>query len=313
MKYDEPTSRRDFLIHSGSALAAAALASRSLPADAADDDLLIIDCHAHIYSEDEKKYPVIEKPYRPPAGKGTIAHLRETLKANGVRYATAIHTSTFYRWDNRFTADASRDNRDVIVGVCTLNPDDPASPALLEKYVREYNIRGMRSIPALSGKLDDPGVDALWGMAEKLGIVINLLVNRDKRAEIEELCARHPKLRVVIDHCLNLQAGNGMLATLNAMFALAKIPTMHAKLSFLSTGSAEAYPFRDLHAACKEIIKAYGPERCVWGSDFPCELWTPKSTYAQNLRILTHELGLDAEAKKQILGETAKRLWFSPA
>jgi predicted TIM-barrel fold metal-dependent hydrolase len=305
-------SRRDFLLQAGGVVASTTLAPtmRSMAADA-DEASLIIDCHAHIYSEDEKKYPIIDKPYRPPTSKGTIAHLRETLKANGVRYATAIHTSTFYKWDNRFTADASRDNRDIIVGVCTLNPDDPASPALLEKYVREFNVRGMRSIPAASGKLDDPGVAALWAMAEKLGIVINVLVNRDKRAEIEALCARHQKLRVVIDHCLNLQAGQGMLATLAAMIALAKIPTLHAKLSFLSTGSAEEYPFRDMHASCKEIIAAYGPERCVWGSDFPCELWTPKSTYVQNLRLFTHELGLEPEAKKQILGETAKRLWFS--
>ena len=56
----------------------------------ADDDLLIIDCHAHIYGEDEQKYPTVEKPYRPPAGKGTVAHLKQEMKSNGVRFVTAI-------------------------------------------------------------------------------------------------------------------------------------------------------------------------------------------------------------------------------
>ena len=74
--------------------------------------MLIIDCHAHIYSDDEKQYPPIEKPFRPPQGTGTVAHLRREMKANGVRSATAIQTSTFYRWDNRFTTDAARAHDD---------------------------------------------------------------------------------------------------------------------------------------------------------------------------------------------------------
>ena len=103
-----------------------------------------------------------------------------------------------------------------------------------------------------------------------------------------------------------------MKATLNDMLALARLPTVHAKLTFIPTGSAEDYPCRDMHDACRTIIRAYGPERCVWGSDFPCELWCPRLTYAQHLRIFTHELGLDEKTRRAILGETAYRLWFEP-
>jgi len=34
--------------------------------------MLIIDTHAHIYSDDEKRYPPIDKPLRPPGIKGTL-------------------------------------------------------------------------------------------------------------------------------------------------------------------------------------------------------------------------------------------------
>jgi predicted TIM-barrel fold metal-dependent hydrolase len=286
------------------------------PAMAADEDgaPLVIDCHAHIYSEDEKTYPPIAEPYRPPAGKGTVSHLEQEMKANGVRYVTAIHTSTFYKWDNRFTTDASRDNADFMVGVCTLDPDDPASPKLLEEYVKTKNVRGMRSIPAQSGKLDDPGVDALWAAAERLGIVINALVNRDKLPEIAALVGRHPRLRLVIDHCLNLKVGPELEPTLRDMLSLAKLPNVFAKLTFIPTGSAEKYPCRDMHDACRAVIKEFGPDRCVWGSDFPCELWCKDAqvSYAQHLAIFTRELGLDAKSKKAILGGTAYRLWFTP-
>ena len=301
-------SRREFLAASGAAAVGMSAATRG---NAAEPDSLIIDCHAHIYSEDERTYPTVEKPYRPPEGKGTIAHLRRELQAGGVRYATAVHTFTFYRWDNRFVADASRDNRDLIAGVCLLNPDDPKSPDVLERYVKQFNVRGLRSIPARSGKLDDPKVRDLWSTAARLEIVVCVLVNRDKRSELESLAARYPKLPIVIDHCLNLAAGEHHDAILDDMIGLAKLANLHAKLSYIVTGSGGEYPFRDMHESCRRIIKAYGPRRCVWGSDFPCELWCPKATYAQHLRVFTHELGLDAETKRQILGETPKRLWFS--
>jgi predicted TIM-barrel fold metal-dependent hydrolase len=67
-----------------------------------------------------------------------------------------------------------------------------------------------------------------------------------------------------------------------------------------------------MHSACRAVIDAFGPARCVWGSNFPCELWCPRITYVQHLRIFTDELGLDRPAMKAILGETAQRLWWQP-
>ena len=272
--------------------------------------MLIIDCHAHIYGEDEAKYPPIDKPYRPAKGTGTLVHLRREMKANGVRFVTAIQTSTFYRWDNRFTADSARANPDWMAGVCTLDPDDGHSPGLLAEYVRDANIRGMRSIPAADGRLDHPGVVDLWKTAERLGIVINVLVNRDKGDQLSALLERLPKLRVVVDHCLNITAGKDRDAIVLDLVKLARYPNLYAKLSFIPTGSGESYPCRDLHDACRAVIKAFGPDRCVWGSDFPCELWCPKVTYAQHLKIFTHELGLDQPTQEAILGKTAEGLWF---
>jgi len=197
-----------------------------------------------------------------------------------------------------------------MVAVVTLDTYDPVSPRLLEKYVTEYNARGMRSVPAGSGHLDDPGVERLWDEAERLGIVVNVLTGRHHRVEIESLVNRHPQLNVVIDHCLNLSAGPSLEPTLEDMRALAQLPNVHAKLTFIPTGSTEPYPCRDMHDACNAVIEAFSPSRCVWGSNFPCELWCPEISYGRHLRIFTHELNLDSSAREAILGKTAQRLWF---
>ena len=272
--------------------------------------MLIIDTHAHIYAPDEKRYPPIDKPLRPPGGKGSLEDLQRESRANGVKAVCAIQTSTFYRFDNRYICDSARTHPDWIAGVCTLDPDDPHSPGLLQQFVRDHRIRGMRSIPAKNGQLSHAGVRALWKTGLEQGIVINLLIDRNKAPEAEILLNEFPGLRVVLDHCLNLKAGPEFEAILADVVRLSRHKNLHAKLTFLPTGSTSGYPCADMHAACLKIIDAFGPERCVWGSDFPCELWTPKVTYAEHLKIFTEALPLKDSARAQILGETARRLWF---
>lgn len=273
--------------------------------------MLIIDTHAHIYSRDEKKYPVIAKPLRPPGGYGSLEDLKKESTANGVRAACLIQVSTFYRFDNRYICDSALVSKDWAAGVCTLDPDDPHSPGLLKHYAEKYDLRGMRSIPAKDGRLDHPGVRALWKSAMEAGIVINALIGKEKEAELARLLTAFPKLRVVLDHCMSLKAGPEMQPVLDAVLRLSKFSNLHAKLTFLPTGSNSGYPCDDLHATCMKIVDAYGPERCVWGSDFPCPLWTPRVTYTEHLRIFQQVLPLKDAARVQILGETARRLWFS--
>ena len=66
--------RRQFL---GGTAATAATAAIGPVATANNEKkkLVIVDCHAHIYGTptEEKRYPTIAKPYRPPKGTGTIA------------------------------------------------------------------------------------------------------------------------------------------------------------------------------------------------------------------------------------------------
>jgi L-fuconolactonase len=272
--------------------------------------MLIVDAHAHIYSEDDRLYPPIPGPYRPPAGTGTVAHLRRERTAARVLHVLAVQATTCYGWDNRFLVDAVRANADWLAGICTLDPDDPHGAALLEQYARGHNVRGVRSYQAADGRLDHPGVVRLWEAARRLNLVVNVRINRDRAGELADLLRRFPDLPVVLDHGLYLAVGPEYERTLRDVLDLARHPNLYAKLSFLATGSARPYPFEDLHDACRRIIDAYGPDRCLWGSAFPCELWCPRTTYAQSVALFARVLGLDARSRDAILGRTAYRLYF---
>lgn len=272
--------------------------------------MLIIDSHAHIYSEDQFRYPPALGAKRPPATRGSLMELNELAREYDIAGVCAIQPFSFYRWDNSYLCNFASAHRSRIAGICLLDPDDPESTLILERHVAQFGICGLRSYPAACGRLDDPGVHALWQTACNLGLVVNASVGAEKIDELARMLARFAGLAVVVDHCLLTQPTSDSSSILKDFLKLAQFPNAYAKLSFLPLASEEEYPFRDMHEPCKEIIAAFGPERCVWGNAFPTDLWSPRSTYAQNLRLFISELGLGTAAKASILGRTANRLWF---
>ena len=272
---------------------------------------MIIDTHAHIYSEDEAAYPSIEDPLRPPAGTGTPEGLQARMRAAGVERAMLVQTSTFYGWDNTFVRDTGSVSGDWARSVVTLDPDDPHSPDVLFALVESANARALRTYEAGVRGYDNPGNRRLIAAACELGITVNVLIGELRWAsELSGILADFPDCRFVLDHCLALGAGPDFGDKVERVSQLASFPNLFAKLTFLPTGSAEEFPFADMHGACRRFIDVYGPDRCVWGSDYPTELWCPKATYAQHLEVFQECLGLSSGEQAAILGGTAERLWF---
>ncbi len=249
---------------------------------------------------------------RVPDGKGALEDLRQVSQANGVKAVRAVQTVSFYNYDNTYLCDAAKPNPDWVSGVCCLEPDDPASPGLLRQAVREYGVKTLRSTPGNQRRtFDHEGVRQLWRACAEVGATVDIfLMNLDWVEGAEKLLREFPDMVVGFDHCMDLKPGPQYQQVLGEVLRLAKYPNLYAKVDFISTGSETGYPGADLHQAVLQIIDTYGPERCVWGSNFPNALWTPQFTYAEHLRIFTHELPLSTEARAQILGETARRLWF---
>lgn len=273
--------------------------------------MTIVDTHAHLDSPDEVRYPKAPNPLRPPPGKGTLEHLREEVRVNQVARVVLVQTGSYYRFDNSLTVDTANANRDWTTGVCTLDPFDAGSPALITQYVPTSNIRGLRfgPTPGCTPIFGHEGHQRLWEAGARLGLVLCVLINIESAGELAGLLQRFPDTPVVLDHCMGLRAGGH--DTLRVVCDFARFPNVYAKLTFVVGGSDEPYPFRDMHDLVHRVIEAYGPDRCMWGSAFPCELWCPKVTYEQHLRLFTQEIPLEAPIRQAILSDTPMRLWFS--
>jgi L-fuconolactonase len=271
---------------------------------------VIVDTHAHIYSPNETVYPAIEKPYRPPEGTGSPERLRVEARAAGVDKVMMVQTTTFYGWDNRFVRDTAPASKDWAAGVCTLNPDDPHSTDILYSLVTRSNVKALRTYAnGPERAYDHAGNRRLIEACRELSIVVNALLNVRAAADLARILGDYPDQPFVLDHCLALSAGPHYEATVAAVADLARFPNLTAKLTFLPTGSAGDYPFHDMQPACRQFVDSYGPDRCIWGSDYPTELWCPKTTYAGHLNLFRQDLGLSPAEQDAILGATAHKLY----
>lgn len=97
---------------------------------------------------------------------------------------------------------------------------------------------------------------------------------------LHKLLARHPDLRVVIDHASKPFIKEGVIAGwAEDMAALARDTKAFCKLSGMVTEAASDWTTNDLGPYADHLLGTFGPDRLIWGSDWP--VCTLASTYAR--------------------------------
>jgi predicted TIM-barrel fold metal-dependent hydrolase len=137
----------------------------------------------------------------------------------------------------------------------------------------------------------DGSLDWFWAACEKADLRIGLLASGGNMAALAKIAARYPGLKLHIDHIGRGGGGKGVaddavFADLKDMLALAKLPNIAVKLSGAPSYSTQPYPYKNIHGYLRQIVEAFGPDRCFWGTDItrmPC-------TYRQCVTMYTEEM-----------------------
>lgn len=189
----------------------------------------------------------------------------------------------------------------------------PGAEAALAARAAHPKFRGVRpmlqDIAATEWILTAPRAGALAALTG-LGLRFDALVQVRHLPALARFARANPDLPVVIDHAAKPQPGDPT-AWAEGMKALAAIPQVHCKLSGLLTELAPAdlhAPLPALRAIVLPLIDWFGPERLIWGSDWP--VLTLAADYAR-WRDLTEALfaGLDTGERAAILGGNAARFY----
>ena len=104
----------------------------------------------------------------------------------------------------------------------------------------------------------------------------------------------------MIDH---VGTGRGMLRP-----AAAQHPNLFAKISGLITDAPTQWKAAEFQPAVRAALAAFGPERVMYGSDWPSYL--PVGTWKEALAAFTQAIGPQTlETREHLLGGTARRFY----
>ena len=111
---------------------------------------------------------------------------------------------------------------------------------------------------------------------------------------------------------VNLEATDPQ-AEIRRLLALARYPNVWVKVSELSVLSpSKTYPYRDTFDLVKQVHKAFGPDRLLWGTGFPgaTRAQAARPSLQQELDLIRKEVPfLTAQDREKILGRNAANLW----
>jgi L-fuconolactonase len=267
---------------------------------------MIVDAHAHVWKADPK-YPNPAVTTMSPASDVPLDLLRQYMDEHGVG-RTVLVQPMFPGEDNSLVADAARAEPGRYAAVAVV---DPRKPDLLEYWVRERGCRGLRLRPKFAGEADLFEHDPLWERAARLGIVISVLANLSHVPAIARRAERFPGVPLIVDHLAHPDVAAGVGSPdFQALLALARLPNVSVKPTGFYYYSKTGYPYDDCGDFFRAVYDRFGPDRLIWGSDFPHVLL--KTDYGRSLNLFESRYPWLAKGEREkILGGNAERLYFT--
>ena len=276
--------------------------------------LSIVDAQVHIWAEStpERPWPARHAPHRPVPI--TAESLLADMAEAGVQRAVLVPPSwEGERNDVCLAAAQAYPDRFAVMG--RLDPEHPDSPSRIAHWREQPGMLGLRFTfhrPSLQPLLTEGKADWLWPLAERAGVPIMMTCPFSIMHIAERIAAKHPGLRLVIDH-LGLLPGTRDaegFAGFSHLLALARFPNVAVKASALPCYTDDVWPYRALHGYLRQAFDAFGPQRLFWGTDLsrlPC-------SYAQAVRMFTEQLDwLHGDDREAVMGRSLMQWLGWPA
>jgi L-fuconolactonase len=235
--------------------------------------------------------------------------LLETLETAGLWGAICIHSRRDSGYDHTATLRAITDYPDRFAGVCVVPPDDPQARERLTELVGQ-GFKGVRILPYSEQEvpwLTGESGDALWDTAAELGVPVDIIFRPDQLEQVHTRALRSPEATVILDHVAMLTVLDPP-DRLDLLRDFAKLPNVVCKMSALRHISRDEFPHRDIHPILRAVLDSFGPDRLMYGSDWP-NMIVDGFPYDYAIRTIDEALGLTGGDRDALFGGTATRVW----
>lgn len=237
---------------------------------------MVIEWNVHIFSPDLQRYPFHpQAAYQPDVSKqpqDPLAAYLERMRQEGIDRAVIVHPEP-YGDDHRLVLECLKREPERLKGTSLFYPKDLDAPKKLAELVaREPRVIATR-FHAHRGKemyLDSftaPYVRALWGKAVELGLIIELHIGPNYAAQVADVLKEFPRSVVLIDHLAEPHLGTAV--EFANVLDLAEKGQVYMKLSGLDHFAGDPPLFESARPFTRQVVRAFGPNRLVWGSGTP--------------------------------------------
>jgi len=266
----------------------------------------VVDCHVHVL--EPERFPFVEGAgYRPrPEEVGTLALFDETLRQHGVGRAVVVQPSG-YGTDNAGLLDALARSGGRFRGIAVI---DWAAPDRELLEMKRRGVVGVRLNLPRSGAdlLTRSGARDFLARVTALGWLVQVYASADMWPGIERIL-RDSGATVLIDHMGEPDPARGVdHPGFQAVLRLGREAGALVKLSAPYRVSARHFPYDDVAPFVAALLDAFGPDRCVWGSDWPFLAAPAPVDYRRMLEWLGHWV-TDAEIRNLVLRDNPARLF----
>jgi predicted TIM-barrel fold metal-dependent hydrolase len=285
----------------------------------------IVDCHHHLWDLDHLSYPWLTDQVRQVAY-GDYSAIRKNYLLSDYRcdigalnVVKSVHVQADHdpsdpvaetRWLQHI-ADAPQSNGFPHAIVAFVDLSRPDVDVILDSQMKFPNVRGIRQMlnygPMLEF-MDDPAWQANLAKLASRGLSFDLQIQPAQITRATELIASTPEVQFILDHAGCPPGSPKDTQIWSAGIAqLAKRPNVAVKLSGFGMFD-QKWTAESITPIVRHIIDHFGPERCMFGSNFPVDslmrayrlVWE-----AFDASVAT----LASEDREQLFGKTAERIY----
>jgi len=272
---------------------------------------MVVDAHHHLWDPTQRDYPWMGDELAAIRKRFDAGDLKPLLDANGIDRTVVVQTVSSLVETNEFL-QAAADN-EFIAGV--VGWVDLTDPSVAKTLARLRQSEGGNFLVAIRHQVhDEPDPEWLLraevqrGIATvgEAGLAYDLLVRTRELPAALDTVERHPGMRFVIDHAAKprIAAGSWDDAWEKALAPLADHANVTCKLSGLVTEADwNAWTSQELEPYVEKVLDWFGPERCMFGSDWPvCLLAAPYEDVVKSMRSIVGD-------DPNVFGGTAVRVY----
>lgn len=241
-----------------------------------------------------------------------VETLLHEMNMNGVAHSVLVQHGGSY--DNAYLFECDKRFPGRFKIVVDVNPQDPKPEATLEK-LKNHGAAGVRFRPDSKYKTQDP--HAMWKMAGELGLIVSVATpggSEQLGTAFKKILDACPNTHMQLEHLAGVGYSKPPYNAYKAALGCAKWRNTSIKVPglgeiidrpvVLPTG----YPFTEFPPLFEMALEAFGPQRMVWGADYPPS--GRREGYRNCLEgVRSYPAFQKTGVLDWILGKTAAKIW----